>query len=305
MTKTLKLILSIAVAGALIGAGAAVAAHLAGNAKPNAEISQDTATLPVLYYDQSNWQNGQRLASQAATAPWPEATIIGGIVPHDIRHLEYAFDLTQHLTKQKISTLVIIGPNHYERGAVNILTADVAWTTPKGTVEQDSGTIKKLIDQYGVQSDPTVVQGDHSVTGILPVIAQYLPNVRVVPLILKAETGMPQITSLAKGLGNILPSNSVIIAAVDFSHYLTADQAAANDQITAKALLAMDNTGIMSFGPRFNDYVDSPGSIALLLELMKNKQAARSSILANTNSGYLINSKAAPVTSYFEMVYYK
>ena len=305
MITVYKLFIVVAVAGALIGAGAVVTARLAANHEPTISETKNTGSLPVLYFSQTNWQNGQRLASQAATAPWPTVHISGSIIPHDILHMEYAFDVIQHLAKQNISTVVIIGPNHYERGAVNVLTADVTWTTPKGTVSQDSTTIKKLIKLYGIQSDPTVVQGDHSVTGILPVIAQYLPNVKIIPLILKAETSMEQIASLARGLHDILPANSVMIASVDFSHYLTGGQAAANDLITAKTLQVCDSTAIMSHGTSFNDFVDSPGSIALFLESMKAVGSTNSTILANTNSGYLINSQVAPVTSYFEMVYYK
>jgi AmmeMemoRadiSam system protein B len=305
MIKTLELFIIIAVAGAVICAGTAIAVGLAGHRGPTVTSTAEQDSLPVIYYDPINWQNGQRLASQAATVPWPTVKISGAIIPHDILHQEYAVDVIQHLATQNVSTLVIIGPNHYERGAVNIHTADIAWTTPKGTVNQDQVIIKKLLDDYGIQSDPTVIQGDHSVTGIMPVIAQYLPNVCVVPLLLKAETSNEQIASLAKGLYEMLPGNSAVIASVDFSHYLTGDQAAANDKKTATILTELNSTAIMSIGPSFNNYVDSPPSIALFLELMKNNQANRSTILANTNSGYLVNSNATSVTSYFEMVYYK
>ncbi len=300
-----KVIITFAVAGALIGAGAAVAARLAGQEKSGNKQIQPPEKLPVIYYDQSNWLNGQRLASQAATASWPTEKIYGSIVPHDIQHLEYAFDVIQHLARQNVSTIVIIGPNHYERGAVNILTADIAWSTPKGLIKQNSSIIRSLLDKYGVQSDPTVIQGDHSVTGIMPVIAQFMPNARIIPLILKAETSTAQISSLALGLGEILPQNSAVIASVDFSHYLSAEEAAAHDKITAKLLTGLDSSGIMSFGTAFNDYVDSPASISLLFELMKNFGSVKSVILANTNSGLLANNMSVPVTSYFEMVYYR
>jgi AmmeMemoRadiSam system protein B len=155
-----------------------------------------------------------------------------------------------------------------------------------------------------VKIDSDVIEADHSINGILPYLEYYLPQTTVVPLIMKSEVTLRDIEYLFSELKNSVPPDTVFLAAVDFSHYLTSQEATDNDRLTAQYLQNLDYQKIMSWGTRFNDYLDSPPSIALLLYWVRNQGIKNSKIVFNTNSGILANSLSLPVTSYFEVIYY-
>lgn len=287
----------------LIGGGAA--AYGAWQ-KHNAQTRPRTSDGPLglEYYTPNQFQATIFRANQLAdNFPRPVA-VRAGIVPHDLTHAEYAVHLLKNLQQQKPKVIVLIGPNHFERGTSNLLTATADWTTPYGTVTANKQTITNLTAHSAVTVDNATLQHEHSINGLLPYLAYYLPGTQIIPLIVKAEVTQRDLDYLLDTLDAVLPPGTIFLASVDFSHYLTSEQAQTNDQVTVQALQTLDAQKIMSFGQRFNDYVDSPPSIALLLTWAKRQHLQGVTILNNTNSGLLAHVPSASVTSYFEVVYY-
>ncbi|MFH1236636.1 MAG: AmmeMemoRadiSam system protein B, partial [Parcubacteria group bacterium] len=200
--------------------------------------------------------------------------------------------------------IILIGPNHYERGGSLVLTTSVSWRSGTGTVSADRDAVQWLTgNNYAVENDAVFVD-EHSITAITPYISYYLPDTQIVPMILKAEVRLSEVQSLSRALDELVDDDTVVIAAVDFSHYLTATEAAQNDLVTERALQEFDYQTLLSFGAQFNDYVDSPGSIALLLYWLSSQGVEGYTLLEHTNSGILTGNMLEPVTSYFEVVYY-
>jgi len=231
--------------------------------------------------------------------------ISAGIIPHDITHGEYIAHFFNNLKKQNPKKIILIGPNHFELGSSRIITTAKNWSTPYGIVKADQNNIQKLLENPAIIENNQVVENEHSISGIVPYIAYYLPQVEITPLILKAELSLNDIGILNDIINTKLDDDIMIVASVDFSHYLTSGQAVNRDLVTQKALAEFDYRKIMSFGPSFNDYLDSPPTIALLLKWLESNNIKNNKILYNTNSGILSNNFSDPVTSYFEMIYYK
>lgn len=259
--------------------------------------------LKSSYFTEKQFNQTIRLAEQLAI-DFPAERIKAGIVPHDLRHAEYIAHFLKNLKNQSPETILLIGPNHREFGHSSLITASNYWQTYFGVLQTNQELINILKEKGLVSDEPWVVEQDHTIAGIVPYIAYYLPKTKIVPLIFKSEFGVTDIENLVSSLENILPKSIVIIAAVDFSHYLTSRQAEESDKVTAKALADFDYQKILSFGERFNDYVDSPPSIAFLMLWMQKQGVKNIEILANTNSGKLEHRETEPVTSYFEAIYY-
>lgn len=261
------------------------------------------SALETPYYAVDQFQRSVAAAKSLGPV-FPVVSVRAGIVPHDFTHGEYIAHFFQGLQADPPRRIILIGPNHFELGDKLVLTTDAPWWTDFGDVRSDSQAVRALVDGGYAHQDDQVLVNEHSVSAIMPFIGYYLPGATVVPVILKSELRIEDLRNLATALGPFIDEKTVIVAAVDFSHYLSSSQAAANDVTTQHALETLDYQTILSFGPRFNDYVDSPPSIALLLYVLSRDGVSHDVVLNHTNSGLLAGSETAPVTSFFEVAYY-
>jgi len=234
---------------------------------------------------------------------FPGAKIKGGIIPHDTLHSEYIAHFFRELKKQNPATILLIAPNHQEAGLFGITTAKGFFATAFGEVEIDAKAVSRLLSFSQVGEDEKVIEGEHSLGVVAPYIKYYLPQTKIIPIVFKAGIKESALRNLIDSLEEVLPRETMIVATIDFSHYLTAGQAAANDSVTRQAIESFDTGKIFSFGQHFNDYLDSPSSLAFMLKWFKEKNA-RAEILYQTNSGFLSGRLTEPCTSYFETVFY-
>lgn len=255
---------------------------------------------PVIFFDEQTFFDGVRRTEKSR--PVQIIPIRGGITPH---HLFPGFILTDfyyRLSQQHPTTIILIGPNHYEKGKYHILTSLYSWETPFGKVEPDTAIIKDLVDNNLVHVDEEVLPNDHAVAGSMPFIRYYIKGARVVPLLISGFTTVDEVRELAKAIGTYLTNTqTVFVAPVDFSHYLTSDEAEAKDKVTLTVLKNYDYNELFQLN---NDYLDSPPSIATLLMAMQSIHATHTELLFHTNSGVLQHNPSISTTSYFSIVYY-
>ncbi len=274
---------------------ASLVAFVAREGQPEAARAPPPAVVshPALFFDEATFFEAVRAAESAAGLEGPVA---GGIIPHHwlAGHLITGF-FRGLAASDAPRTIVLIGPNHPNAGGAQALTSDLPWETPFGLVEPDRGRIQALTSTGLVHVEDTILTTEHSVAGIMPAIKYYLPEAQVVPIILSG--GMPQ--TEARRLGETLAGQwsdgTVFVAAVDFSHYLVQSQAERYDAVTLEALRAFDAATLFTFD---NRYLDSPPSIAALMEVMTALGAERFVLLENTNSGAMERDELAPTTSY-------
>jgi AmmeMemoRadiSam system protein B len=252
---------------------------------------------PALFYNERDFVDSLRAADAIAQ---PQGRVAGGIIPHHLLagHLIDAF--FRGLATDPPATVVLIGPNHDKDGSARVLTSRLSWDTPYGAVEPDLGLIDSLVTAGLVSVQDPVLTTEHSVAGIMPAVQYYLPDARVVPLILSGDVAPVEAQRLAGALAERADGDTVFVAAVDFSHYLVASEAARRDTFTLQALHTNDASVLFTLN---DQYLDSPPSIAVLIETMRALGAGGFVLLEHTNSGELLNDLLVPTTSYF-MGYY-
>jgi AmmeMemoRadiSam system protein B len=145
--------------------------------------------------------------------------------------------------------------------------------------------------------EPDVLTYEHSVAGIVPAVRRYLPEAKVVPLILRGGLSAEEVKRLAASLTPLMDETTAIVAAVDFSHGLPAGVARQRDGETLALLRASDWAPLLRWG---NEHLDSPASVAVLMETMSRLGAARFEMRANSNSSEITGDLTSPVTSYIE-----
>lgn len=223
---------------------------------------------------------------------------IGGVVPH---HLVASSFLTEFFTLLKNrepvpETILLLAPNHGELGESNIQTADFLWKTAFGDVATDQNLFQ-VIEKAGAAIVPQSFESEHGVYNILPYIARFLPDTKVVPVIFKYQTSSREIEVFSQAVTREMAQGDIfIVSSVDFSHYLPQGEAERKDEETIAAIKNFDASRIARFG---SDYLDSPASILALLRIGQILDATGITVLRHGNSAESIRSRNSSTTSHF------
>ena len=229
-----------------------------------------------------------------------EPNILGAVVPHHLLAYKLIDSVFSKIALEKPATIILIGPNHFNRGE-RILITSWSWQTPFGIVESDQSIIDSLIAVQLVKVNEEAFKSEHSIGNLMPFLKFYLPQTRVVPIILHHNVTRQEAGQLGRYLAELTKEKDcLIMASVDFSHYLTREEAERKDQETIEALVNKNMGKIFSMG---NDYLDSPASIGVLFSAMKELGIEDFRILGNTNSGVILNNNLIETTSYFTLIF--
>jgi AmmeMemoRadiSam system protein B len=259
---------------------------------PGSDVEPAPVPHKLIFYDDRTFFTSVRAADALAPAPAPVA---GAIVPHDWRGGEYIAWLFKSVASNPPATVVIIGPNHDNEGYPGVLTSLLPWSTPFGLVEPDRDRIEALLDTHAVSVNDTVLTTEHSVAGIMPAISYYLPEARVVPLIVRGDATFADSEQLGRELAAGIDSDTLFVAAVDFSHDLVAGASEVSNAVTLRELQSGNGAALLTLN---NRYLDSPESVVALMATMRQVGAGPFALTADTNSARLRGDELAPTTSY-------
>jgi len=222
-----------------------------------------------------------------------EEKIYGGIVSHHSLLAEKIARFFSVFKTQQPKTIVIIGPNHSNIGKGDILISKYPYQTPWGFVYPEEKYINELLSRKTAFNDETPFSREHSISSLVGFIKYYLPNVKIIPVVMKWGVTKERAELLANNLNEILPDDAVVIASVDFSHHLNKISANFHDEKSISAIQNFYYEGVLS------SEIDSPSSIYALLKYLELK-GAQKVLYENTNSAdFMDNKYLDDVTSYF------
>jgi AmmeMemoRadiSam system protein B len=239
------------------------------------------------------------LAAAAQRPEIPEGRIVSGVVPHHLLAGRLIAEFMEVLAGQEPDLIILVGPNHPNEGG-RVITGLYDWQTPEGLVRTDAAVTRDLLNRGLAVRDEETLSREHSVGALVPFIKHFLPQARVVTLILHRDVSGRELDGLAAALEPRLGQKAVLVASVDFSHYLTRREAEAKDEYTLKVMRNFDYATLFRLD---NDYLDSPASLALVFRCAEGKGLRQFSVLENTNSGILLQNDVMDTTSYFTLVF--
>lgn len=227
--------------------------------------------------------------------------IAGGVVPHHLLVESIIDNFFRQFSSQNPKTVILVGPNHFEKGSFGVLSSLDGWDTPVGTISAQVEIINDLVDKKLVMIDEKTVSEEFSINGIVPMIKNHLPQAKLIPLILSTRMREGEIFGLADELTKLIDRETILIASVDFSHYLSGAQAEKRDKVTFDLIRNNDYEKILTLN---NEYLDSPPSLVVLLKAMENLKKTKMNILDHTNSGIIIGDPNIQTTSYFSITFF-
>lgn len=134
-----------------------------------------------------------------------------------------------------VRQVVLLSPNHFERGKSTAQITDGNWQTPYGVLKTDHAAIQKLVQAGMFTREPETFKGEHGISALTPFVKRSFPNARLIPIILHDSLSFEDTNALGKDLASKFP-NAVVIASADMSHYLPNYAAMYHDEVTLNAL---------------------------------------------------------------------
>jgi hypothetical protein len=229
-----------------------------------------------------------------------QGQIIGGIVPHHLvaGHLIARFMENLALNSNP-EVIVLVGPNHYNLGA-KVITGYYDWQTSEGIVKTDKQIVRELVNSGLALENEEVMANEHSIGAVVPFIEHFLPEARVVPLIFHHDVSLDEVDKVLAMLATYLDEKAVFIGSVDFSHYLSRQEAQEKDEYTLQVMHDFDYGNLYSMS---SDYLDSPASLALVFRNAERRGITDFHVLDNTNSGIILKNDMIETTSYFTLIF--
>jgi hypothetical protein len=110
-------------------------------AQKHFSIPEKKNIQPLIFFNKKSFYEGIIDARQEKIGF--NRHIAGAIIPHDLSVGFITARFFKKLAFQNPHTIVLIGPNHYERGGFHALTSMYSWQTPFGNVEPNRTYTKK------------------------------------------------------------------------------------------------------------------------------------------------------------------
>ncbi len=229
--------------------------------------------------------------------------IYGGIIPHHLIPSDGLNTFFSQLQKQHPKRIILISPNHFQRGTTSFITSPHGYNTPFGSVRVDKDVYQKIINAPDITRNDEALNLEHGIGNLTAYIQYYLPDTTIVPIAVMPTTTQQQIGSLITKLTPLIDKNTIFLASIDFSHYLPAEIAAQKDETTWKLIQEKNYNTILQLNN--NDYLDTPPSLVIMLKTMEMIGAKNMKQLYHDNSGFIMRDMTMPTTSYFMLSFTK
>lgn len=210
--------------------------------------------------------------------------VYGGVVPHHVPTTipQLVTFYSRLKEKQDVKNFIIIGPDHTDAGKAAVTVSGASFFTAYGEVKKIDALPSKLQKARLANIEEAPFSLEHSIGSQILIISKIFPNARVTPIILRSDTSKDQAKALGAMLASELDDSTVLIASVDFSHYLSTNQALPLDKVSEEIVRNLD----LEASPLVK--ADSSKSMIVFMKAMFEKKAFKSDSVTVLNTNDLM-----------------
>lgn len=143
--------------------------------------------------------------------------------------------------------VVVAGVNHQGLGSAAAVMGNGSWAMPLGEVPLDQALAADLLARCPlINEDPLAHQYEHSLEVQVPFLQVRQPDLRLTPLSL-GHLSFEECVQVAQALAGAIAAAGepvLMVASTDMTHYETAAEAQAKDQMAIDRMLALDPRGL-------------------------------------------------------------
>lgn len=292
-------ITSVCVLGAFVVIGGLWMLQIKKIISENEDRVRQSCTIPMtdVFYDAQLFAQS---VERAQISLGEQKPIRGVIMPHHLLASDIIADLFTVIKQQNPQEIILIGPDHYEKGKSVITTSECGWETPYGPVSVVS--FDNMCDMEAfVSCDREMLLNEHSMGALMPYVSYYTPEAHVAPFVVSQKITTEQQEQFAQRIAAYTQEHdALVLLSTDFSHYLSVEDAQRMDRETREAVKNFSLQKIRSYD---SDHVDTPQGLAIFLRVMQIMNTTKNIETHHTNSATLLRDPFAQTTSYFGMIY--
>lgn len=235
-----------------------------------------------------------------------EYSISSGVVPHHLLAEEMIETFFEYVfLKESPESIVLLSPDHFNSGTLCqealFLTLEPGSRKFNG-LEIDNNLLTSLNKKTDFCFSNASLEIEHGITGLLPFIKKHSLNTKILPVLIPFNISKDQISLLIEDINSLSSSETIVIASVDFSHYLPKSAAEFHDAKSIRVLLNFEKD---NFKDLEVDCWQCLYGIRMLAEL---RQKEKPKIIGYANSLDFINNKLGDkeereTTSYFSLAF--
>ena len=303
-----KIIILLAIAAAVIAAAAfAIIKNTIRAPRPGSGLAQvENYIIPIAHYD-NQYSSPQQFeegiyAADHRPAEKSAGAIRAVIVPHHLVAAEDDAVAIKALVGQKITNIILISPDHYNKCPTALCTVNGDYETFFGHMRASSAIVKELVASPLVTNAPGLFDNEHGIYAVAPLIVHYLPSVPVTPLAISIGYWKTNKNAMLELLNAEIKEGTVFVVSSDFSHYLPYGEAEKMDALTKAVLVSGDLAAIEEL--KDPSQSDCPACLWLLASLAKNNNFYHPDFLMHTNSAALLHDFGVKeTTSHFAILW--
>ena len=229
--------------------------------------------------------------------------IVSGVVPHHLLAEKIIDDFFRYISSQgKVENIILLSPDHFQSALINHNHSFITYDH-KPDNEFFSGLAfnaalsDALSREIKIANNRSAIAYDHGITNLLPFIEKYLPETKILPVLIPEKTTRIQIEQLVEVIDKNTSPSTVIIASVDFSHYLPRNAAEFHDKKSMRTLLNFEQDKFE------NIEVDCWQALYAVRFFAKLRDREISLIIDHKCANDFLDLESEETTSYFSMVY--
>ena len=232
------------------------------------------AYLECVHYDERGF-----LKAIENAAPYPiEGKLLAAVSPHFLPVMSYTANIMSSLARegQPERVIFVLAPNHSGE-SLPVILADRGWSTPYGYLDTDEDVIDTIRNAPELASridvNQAFMESDHSAATLMPFIKYYMPQAKVVTLLLGRDCSLAPLRAIADIIYETGKSKPVfLLASVDFSHGLRIGETPERDAVSEALIRAGDTQTIKKLD---SGNMDSPESVITTLYYVSRFPGAR------------------------------
>lgn len=230
-----------------------------------------------------------------------ELTISAGVVPHHLLAEEIIVDFFDYIdSKEDPERIILLSPDHFKTGDIigNSFISLNADTERFYGLEMDHDLIENLSFKNEIVLNNPAINYDHGITDLMPFIENRFPDTKIAPFLIPASISKEKVEKFVHSLNSLTCPETIVIASVDFSHYLTPGAADFHDVKSIRTLINFEKEGFPDLE------VDSWHSLYVARKFAKLRKKESPGFIRHANStDFLPEGDVGEMTSYFSVVF--
>ena len=269
----------------MVVVGVGILASLTLVSRPQTVQSESSAVLNVVSPDDVQVAFAGEQLRPSTQQP------IAVILPHHLVARGLIARAVLNAQRTQPQTVVVLGPDHENRGQTLATTSASPWASPWATYETNTTVVAALQQLPFVRVSEEVIRQEHSVLHPLPFLQHQFPQAHFVLITLRGGYDLTAAEQLAQTLDQVLDSDDLVVASVDFSHATTAQVAQDWDTQSLAALEAGELASLTDV------HADSPQALAVAMTFAKFRNAGMFQVLDQSTAASIQQDLNQPYTT--------